>query len=470
MNKKISLFLFIVILISGYVSLALELLAMRQVIPYLGNDTIIASIIIGVVLIFLSIGYYASGKLDIKKTSIRERILRNFVISTAFIFVGTSYVFLQYYFRLFEYIGLTNRIGQAFAFSLLLLAVPSYLLAQTTPLVSNYFSKNISGSTTGQMLFYGTMGSFAGSILTTLFIMPFLGVNYAVMFNICLITVAILILNKRSRIEIYIACFLFVVLTFMFNNSVIERKIGILSNNEYSTVRIVDVDDGNSKLMMVNNSSSSKISNNKELMFEYVKYIDNNFISTLPNDEPKDILILGAGGFTIGVDDNFNNYTYVDVDKSLLEISEKYFLEKSLGSNKEFVVKDARTFIMNADKKYDLIILDTYSSALDIPTHLITFEYFMDVKNRLKDNGIMVANIIASPYFKNKFSTIMDNTLKSVFDNLQRQVIQNFNPWYTENEVQYVNIIYVYYNNEYKTNKIYTDNNNSVVFDKNIVK
>ena len=56
MNKKISLFLFIVILISGYVSLALELLAMRQVIPYLGNDTIIASIIIGVVLIFLSIG------------------------------------------------------------------------------------------------------------------------------------------------------------------------------------------------------------------------------------------------------------------------------------------------------------------------------------------------------------------------------------------------------------------------------
>ncbi len=466
MNKKISLFLFVVILISGYVSLALELLAMRQVIPYLGNDTIIASIIIGVVLIFLSIGYYMSGKIDIKKTSIRERILRNFVISTVFIFIGTSYVFLQYYFKLFEYVGLTNRIGQAFAFSLLLLAVPSYLLAQTTPLVSNYFSKNISGKTTGQMLFYGTIGSFAGSILTTLFIMPFFGVNYAVMFNICLITVAILILNKRSRIEIYIACFLFIVLTFMFNNSVVERKMGILSNNEYSTVKVVDVDGGDSKLMIVNNSPSSKVSNNKELMFEYVKYIDNNFISTLPNDKPKDILILGAGGFTIGINDSFNNYTYVDIDESLLEISEKYFLEKGLGNNKKFVVRDARIFIKNTNKKYDLIILDTYSNAYDIPTHLITAEYFIDVKDKLKDNGMMVANIIASPDFKDNFSVIVDNTLRSVFSNLQRQVVQDFNPWRIGDEVFYANIIYAYYNGEFRTNKIYTDNNNSVVFDK----
>lgn len=466
MNKKLSLFLFIVILISGYVSLALELLAMRQVIPYLGNDTIIASIIIGVVLIFLSIGYYRSGKIDIKKTSIRERILRNFIISTAFIFVGTSYVFLQYYFKFFEYIELTNRIGQAFAFSILLLAVPSYLLAQTTPLVSNYFSKNISGKTTGRMLFYGTIGSFAGSILTTLFIMPFFGVNYAVMFNICLITVAILILNKRNRVEIYIACFLFIVLTFMFNNSILERKIGILSNNEYSTVKIVDFDEGKSKIMIVNNSPASKVSKNKELMFEYVKYIDSNFISTLPNDKRKDILILGAAGFTIGVSDDFNNYTYVDIDKSLLKISEKYFLDRKLGNNKEFVIKDARTFVKNSSKKYDLIILDTYSNSHDIPTHLITAEYFIDVKNILKQDGIMVANIIASPDFRDNFSVILDNTLRSVFNNLQRQIIQDFDPWYEGNETFYANVIYAYYSGEYKSNRIYTDNNNGVAFDK----
>ncbi|MDD2840497.1 MAG: fused MFS/spermidine synthase [Rickettsiales bacterium] len=464
MNKKISFLLFVVVLISGYVSLALELLAMRQIIPYLGNDTIIASIIIGIVLIFLSIGYYASGKMNIRKDSIRQIILKNFVISTIFIFAGTSYIFLPYYFKTFEYIGLTNRIAQAFAFSLLLLAVPSYLLAQTTPLISNYFSKNLSGKMTGKMLFYGTIGSFGGSILTTLFIMPFFGVNYAAMFNMFLITVAILILNNRNKIEIYLASFLFLAITFMFNNSIIERKIGILSNNEYSTIKILDTDDSISKIMLVNNSYSSKVSQNKNLMFEYVKYINDNFISTIPKDKVRNILVLGAGGFTIGIDDEYNNYTYVDIDRSILEISEKYFLQKDLDNNKQFVAKDARNFLKNNNQKYDLIVLDTYSNALDIPTHLVTTEYFNDVKNSLEDNGIMVANIVASANLEDNFSITIDNTIKFVFKNVQREVIQNYNPWLEEKQIS--NIIYIYYNKTINLNKVYTDNNNSVIFDK----
>ncbi len=466
MNKKITFFLFLVILISGYVSLALELLAMRQVVPYLGNDTIIASIIIGVVLIFLSIGYYTSGKIDLKKISIRQKILRNFTISVIFIFASTSYIFLEYYFKAFEYVGITNRIAQAFAFALLLLAVPSYLLAQTTPLVSNYFSKNISSKITGKILFYGTIGSFGGSILTTLFIMPFFGVNYAVMFNIFLITIAMLILNNRNRIEIYIACFLFIVVSFIFNNSIVERKIGVLSNNEYSTIKIIDTDNNLSKIMMVNNSYSSKISKNKNLMFDYVRYINNNFISKIPRNKTKDILVLGAGGFTIGIDDKRNNYTYVDIDGSLLEITEKYFLKNELDKNKQFVVKDARNFLKNNNKKYDLIILDTYSHAFDIPTHLITVEYFQGVKQSLKDDGIMIANIIASAKFEDNFSITIDNTLRYVFGNIQREVIQKFNPWFNNGENSQNNIIYIYYNKKSKINKIYTDNNNSVIFDK----
>jgi len=462
MNKKISLLLFIIVLISGYVSLALELLAMRQVIPYIGNDTIIASIIIGIILIFLSIGYYASGKINIKKIGIRQKIIKNFVISTIFIFFGTSYVFLPYYFKWFEYFGITNRILQTFSFSLLLLATPSYLLAQTTPLISNYFSKNLSCKMTGKMLFYGTIGSFGGSILTTLLIMPFFGVNYAVMFNILLITIAILVLNNRKRIEIYMISFLFLAITFMFNNSVIERKIGVLSNNEYSAIKII----GNetSKIMMVNNSYSSKISKDRNSMFDYVKYINDNFISTIPHDKPKDILILGAGGFTIGIDDNYNNYTYIDIDRSLLEVSEKYFLQKKLDTNKKFIVKDARNFLKNNNEKYDLIVLDTYSNALDIPTHLVTAEYFDSVKNSLKDNGNIVANIIASANFEDKFSIIIDNTMKSVFKNLQRIIIQSYNPWLKERQDS--NVIYIYYNKTFGLNNIYTDNNNSAIFDK----
>ena len=466
MDNKKSIFLFIIILISGYASLALELLAIRQLVPYLGSDTIITSIVIGIVLIFLSIGYYRSGKINIKKSSIRDKIVNNFVIATCFIFISTTYVFLDNYFKFFEFIGITNRILKAFSFSILFLSVPSYLLAQTTPLISNYFSKNISGKSTGIILMFGTFGSFAGSLFTTLFIMPVFGVNYAVMFNVFLMTVAILLLNRRNRIEIYILTFLSIILTFMFNNSILEKKLGILVNNEFSTIKVAATDNGDSKIMIVNNSYASKISKNEVLMFDYVKYIEQNFINYLPKSgEKKDVLILGAGGFTMGIKDEYNNYTFVDINKALLGVSEKYFLEKKLSGNKQYIVSDARAFLKQNSKKYDLIILDTYSYSTEIPTHLITEEYFLSVKNSLKNNGVMVANIIMMPNFNDKFSIKIDNTIQSVFKNVQRQVIGNFNPWGEAGQNANSNVIYAYFNSNFKTDKTYTDNNNSFSID-----
>ena len=70
-------------------------------------------------------------------------------------------------------------------------------------------------------------------------------------------------------------------------------------------------------------------------MFPYIRYIEENFLATIPAGEKKQILVLGAGGFTLGRDDDVNNYTYVDVDKTLLPLSEKYFLNKKLGGNKK---------------------------------------------------------------------------------------------------------------------------------------
>lgn len=45
-------------------------------------------------------------------------------------------------------------------------------------------------------------------------------------------------------------------------------------------------------------------------MFDYVRFINETFIASLPQDFPRDILVLGAGGFTIGLGDSFHNYTF----------------------------------------------------------------------------------------------------------------------------------------------------------------
>ena len=58
-------------------------------------------------------------------------------------------------------------------------------------------------------------------------------------------------------------------------------------------------------------------SKKEDLFFDYIKFINNNFINKLDPNKTHDILILGAGGFTIGINDRKNNYIFVDVEKNL---------------------------------------------------------------------------------------------------------------------------------------------------------
>ncbi len=78
--------------------------------------------------------------------------------------------------------------------------------------------------------------------------------------------------------------------------------------------------------------------------------------------------------------------------------------------------------------------MDAYSHRRTIPAHLITKEYFEDVKNHLKPRGIVVINIHASVVFRDNFSIKIDNTLREVFYPLVRQALYFNNEYSTENK------------------------------------
>ena len=215
-----------------------------------------------------------------------------------------------------------------------------------------------------------------------------------------------------------------------------------------------DVEKGKalSEIMRINGSFSSKISVRKDLMFDYVRFINETFIASLPQDFPRDILVLGAGGFTIGLGDSFHNYTFLDIDKDLKNIAEQKFLQRPLPENQKFIAEDAYLFMLNAKQKYDLIVVDVFSAVRSIPMN-----FFRMVKDRLKPNGIMVANVITSPSFGNDFSRGLDNTLRQVFPQyLDRRVLQPYNPYGRD----LANVEYVYYN--YPSDKtVYTQDKNA---------
>ena len=124
------------------------------------------------------------------------------------------------------------------------------------------------------------------------------------------------------------------------------------------------------------------------------------------------ILVVGLGsGVGVGVLAHHfpeSSITVVDIDRVVIELVSDHFpFLHSLNSRTtadgrkrlQFITRDARQFIRSHDvsgaEKYDLIILDAYTSGSTIPPHLMTREFYQECANALAESGIVMSNIIS---------------------------------------------------------------------------
>ncbi|MFY8325155.1 spermidine synthase [Pseudoalteromonas sp. ZZD1] len=140
------------------------------------------------------------------------------------------------------------------------------------------------------------------------------------------------------------------------------------------------------------------ISKPDKLVFNYTKM---SFASLLMIDNPKNVLIIGLGGGTLSnvIHELYPNATIenVEIDPAVIKVARDYF--NFIETDKVTVkVQDGRIFIKRAAIKkaqYDWIILDAFNGDY-IPEHLLTKEFFAEVKSVLTPNGIVAANTFSS--------------------------------------------------------------------------
>lgn len=481
MSKELAFYLYSLIFLVGYIIISAVILVIRSTIPYVGSGTDNLTIILTAVLMPLALGNYAGGKFKNRLSeegaeTPRRKLLQNFMISAILLTIGLSFVTIEIFFK--SFFSITDRHVAITIFSTVFIALPLYSLGQTIPLASSYLPKSRLPKLTGKILFYFTFGLLAGAVLIYLVFMPTIGVHYTVSITItCITIITILTADKLFRQEVIITC-LCLAISLSTNTNSFLKKWDILSNNNYNLISIKRTEAGDygntqaGKMLILNNNISSFIGEEDEIL-KYTKFAEDVALRPIalqnqrPNAKTSNILVIGAGGFSFGVNDTFNKYDYVDNDGAIKEIAEKYFLKEKLTENKEFHDTPIRAFLSSTDKKYDVVFLDTYTGATTIPEHLVTREYFNQIKNSMTENGIMVANMVTNPNFRNRYSIRLDNTLRSVFPYCNRQVISGYNGWYGSPEYK-ANIIYICYPafKEYD-DTVYTDNINTAFIDKN---
>ena len=116
----------------------------------------------------------------------------------------------------------------------------------------------------------------------------------------------------------------------------------------------------------------------------------------------RDIAVVGLGCGTLAwYGRPWQHFDFYEIDPKVVEIAENpaYFtyLSNSKASWRN-IVGDARINLQSrADARYDLIVIDAYSSG-SVPVHLMTLEAFKLYRARLKKSGMIVFHI-SSRYF-----------------------------------------------------------------------
>lgn len=136
----------------------------------------------------------------------------------------------------------------------------------------------------------------------------------------------------------------------------------------------------------------------KRLVFPYVRM---SLGGLLVNPDPKRILMLGVGGGSIPMTlaEMFPEakQDLVEIDEAVVRVAKEFFRFEET-PNMEVFVMDARVFVKRAilqDRRYDFIILDAFGGDY-IPEHLMTVEYFEEIKRILDDDGVFVSNTFAT--------------------------------------------------------------------------
>jgi spermidine synthase len=148
------------------------------------------------------------------------------------------------------------------------------------------------------------------------------------------------------------------------------------------------------------------------------------------------VIGLGAGILPAWFEERGITTDVVDINPDVVDIAETYFGFRLSG---DMYVEDARYFLARVREKYDYIILDVYTGDTT-PTHLLSREALLLVKERLAEGGILGINLMTSLVKEPFMTASVLNTLGTVFTTVE------MNPLYSPTDMDGVgNAIIVAY-------------------------
>src|SRR5436305_6837035 len=413
-------FLVMLVFISGMTSLALEMCASRLLGAYFGTSLYIWASLIGLILVYLTVGYFIGGRLADRYPS--EEALCTI---TAMAALSTSILpFVSQSILTWSITGLAQVSVSIFLSSLLgtilLFSVPVTLLGLVSPFAIRLTTKDIgkSGSVSGSLYAISTFGSILGAFLPVLWLIPTFGVRRTLLiFGALLFAASLWGLRPRWR-----PAFALVLLALVLPLGPLKDIPYLIYEQEslYNYIQVTQLPDGTRELILNEGQAVHSIyyPNPDTVLtgwywdyFLAAPYFNKGFT-------PQKLHRVGIIGLAAGTIAHQFTKVYgpvsidgVEIDPSIIDVGRRYFAMNE--PNLHVHVQDGRTYLETTQAQYDVVAIDAFQQPY-IPFQLTTREFFSTIRSHLSSTGVVALNTAHTGHDYSLVQAFV-NTMSKVF-------------------------------------------------------
>ncbi len=351
----------------------------------------------------------------------------------------------------------------SFTAVLILFFIPVTLLGMISPYAIRLAitKPEQAGSVSGNIYATSTLGSFIGTFLPVLVLIPLLGTNLTfIVFSMSLILVALgglwLSCGWKCVIPWIWMPIILILLAVLLASGTIKNTSGQIYETEsaYNYIQVLEID-GYRMLRLNEGQGIHSYWHPVEIDFEgpWKQFLAAPFFNS-PEYAPENVKSMAIIGLAAGTSARQATEVFgpilidgFEIDPEIIRVGREYF--GMTQPNLNAIAVDGRWGIQTSERKYNIIGIDAYRPPY-IPWHLTTKEFFQIVRDHLTRDGVVVINVGRSPNDRRLIDGLA-GTLMSIFPSVYVMDVPNtFNsiiyatnqPTHIEN--LYQNLIYLY--------------------------
>lgn len=402
-------FLYLAVFAAGMTTLGVEFAASRLLGSIYGSSNIVWANIIGLILIYLTIGYFVGGRWADR--SPRYTTFYRLIAWAAFLSGVVPLVaqpILGAAARAVQDFDAALTVG-SFVSVLILFSAPVTLLGCVSPFSIRLALSDIeqAGGISGRMYAVSTLGSIIGTFSPVLLLIPELGTARTFLFFAgLLLAVGLIGLGLQDRraalgllwMPVVLVAGAFLALRPPLRPAPDGMTLLYEDESAYNLIQVVEDDAGYRYLLLNEGQGVHSQWHADQLYYRrtWGFFLAGPYFNAPPfaPDQVERIAIIGLAAGTIA---RQHDAVYpglpmdgIEIDPGIIKAGQQYMGMTQPGLN--IIPEDGRFGLNQLDQTYTMIGIDAYRVPY-VPWHLTTVEFFEEVHAHLADDGVLIMNV-----------------------------------------------------------------------------